>query len=63
MTFGTSKTLILVKTFIDFLISKVFDPKMVLGVFWSSLGLLLGALGSLLGAILASSEYSCVFVS
>ena len=52
MTLGTSKTLILAKTFIDFCKSKIFDTTMVLKAFWCSLGLLVGALGGLLGALL-----------
>ena len=35
--------------FNDFHKIGVFDPKMVLGASWGSLGLLLGALGGLLG--------------
>ena len=49
MTLRPSETLIFPREFNDFHKIDVFDPKMVLGASWGSLGLLLGALGGLLG--------------
>ena len=49
MTLRPSETLIFTREFNGIHKIDVFDPKMVLGASWGSLGLLLGALGGLLG--------------
>ena len=46
----TLKNLDFLHEILPFLKINGFDPKMVLGAFWGSLGLLLGTLGGLLGA-------------